>query len=127
MILLGFLEELTSPGGRILTPKNALTDDRIEESKVVISQDRTIITNMVDVDDGNTISSEIDPLADFLPPHPTERCSDELQVNVLAFCAVRIRKNKTCSLCHCSCKKLQFVHAGYNRRGLSGLRDVYPS
>mgnify|MGYP006973853543 FL=1 len=101
MILLGFLEEITSPGGRILTPKNALTDDRIEESKVVISQDHTIITNstvdmvdidMADVDDGNTISSEIDPLADFLPPHPTERCSDELQVNVLAFYAVWYKK-----------------------------------
>ena len=98
MILLGFLEEITSPGGRILTPKNALTDDRIEESKVVISQDRAIITNsmvdidMADVDDGNTISSEIDPLADFLPPHPTERCSDELQVNGLAFYEVRYKK-----------------------------------
>ena len=101
LILLGFLEEITSPGGRILTPKNALTDDRIEESKVVISQDHTIITNstvdmvdidMADVDDGNTISSEIDPLADFLPPHPTERCSDELQVNVLAFYAVWYKK-----------------------------------
>ena len=90
MVSVGLLQGVTPPSGRILTPEAARPDDRIEESKVFINQDHTVITDsvvdmvmvkMADAENGDTITSETDPLADFLPPHPTEKCSDELQVH----------------------------------------------
>jgi hypothetical protein len=70
------------------------------ESKIVTCLDHTVVTDsmvdveMSDAEDGVTMTSETDLLADFLPPPLTRKCSDELQVHHLFSVMFLCHKNK---------------------------------
>ena len=86
---LGLVKGKTSPGGLISTPRNGRFDDEVDDLKLPTDTDQTAVSatlEIVDIemsaieDADKNSTSEADPLADFLPPPSTEKCSNELQV-----------------------------------------------
>ena len=86
---LGFVQGTTSPGGLISTPRNGRLDDEVDDSKLPTDTNQTAVSATLEIvniemsaieDADKNVTSEPDPLADFLPPPSTEKCSNELQV-----------------------------------------------
>lgn len=95
----GFAQVVTPPSlGSASRPENVQVDDQSDQLRVVSNQHSASVTSPTteDMDQEMSVakeldikSSEIDTLADFLPPPPTSKCSQDLQNKFSKYLALK--------------------------------------